>query len=252
MTNAPSAGSPLSEARKKIFFLVLQNPGVNLIKIAEELHMELSSAQQYLTTMEESGELRSVDQNGVHTYFIKRLGKETRSNKTQKTHAAISSLLSKNPGLYLSEIATMLHQSPQLTEYHLQTMEKNNVLLGVKEEGEYYRRYYLKNDTVGIRDKRLVSLLRQEHLFKIILVIMKQPGIRHKDLSEYIEVDPSTLTHHISRLKDYDLIDTTTDGKEKQYRIKNKKEIMSIVRRRVSAMITDSFEGIWKDLNLRK
>jgi predicted transcriptional regulator len=252
MTNTDQPSSSLSETRKKIFFLVLQNPGVNLIKIAEELHMETGYAQQYLNTMEENGEIRSVDENGICTYFIKRLGKETRDNKTQKTHAMISSLLSKNPGLYLSEIATMLHQSPQLTDYHLQTMEKNGFLIGVKEEGEYYRRYYLKNDSIGIRDKRIVALLQQEHLFKIILVIVKQPGIRHKDLSEFLGIDPSTLTHHMNRLKDDDLIETTAEGKEKMYRIKNKKEIMSIVRRRVSAMITESFTDIWKDLNLRK
>ena len=155
----------------------------------------------------------------------------TRNKRTQEIRSKISDLLSNNPGLYLSEIAEKLDMSAQLAEYHLLHMEKNDLIIGVKEEGGYYRRYFLKESGVGVRDKTILALLRQEHLLRIVLIIMKKPQIKHKELSEILEIHPSTLTHHLNRLDESGIINVITYGKEKGYSINDKKEIVWIIRR---------------------
>jgi len=239
------------ETCKKIYNLLSKNPGLPLTKIAEMLDMRITLTEHYLISMEESGEIFSLQKEGYNRYYIRIRGKGTRDIRTQKIRANISDLISKNPGLHLSKIAEKLNMSAQLAEYHLLYMEKNNIIIGVKEKGGYYRRFYIKGSDIGTRDKKIVALLRQEHLLRIVLIIMKRPTIQHKNLSRLLKIHPSTLTHHLNKLDECDIIDVITYGREKGYVINNKKEIIRIVRRYVIDIISDRFKDTWMDLNLR-
>ena len=45
----------------------------------------------------------------------------------------------------------------------------------------------------------------------------KNPNIQHKDLSNLLNIHPSTLTHHIIRLDEYGIIEIYTYGNKKPY-----------------------------------
>jgi len=80
---------------------------------------------------------------------------ETYEFKTQKQ---IYILISKQPGLNLSKIAEILRIDIELARYHLQHLEKNDLLTSTKDEG--FRRYYLKG-MIGVKDKKFLSLFNE-------------------------------------------------------------------------------------------
>ena len=68
-----------------------------------------------------------------------------------ETRRNIYDLITKNPGLHLSKIAQLLSLRLSLVEYHLRYLEKNNIILGISEEG--YKRYYIENVKIGAEEK---------------------------------------------------------------------------------------------------
>ena len=239
------------EICQKIYHLLIRNPGLQMRTIADILCLEVSLVEQHLNYLEDQGDIFSQRERGYTRYYTKKRKRGTREKRTLEIHTKIFALIEKSPGLHLSKIADELRMSAQLAEYHLTQLEKQGLIWGIKKEGGYYRRYYIKNGRVGIHDKQVVALMRQEHLLRIVLLITKNPGIHHKDLADLLHIHPSTLTHHMNRLNDSGVIEVTTFGKEKGYRVTNKKEIMRIMRRYVLDIITSRFQSIWDELEIR-
>ena len=240
-----------SETCKKIFDLLSINSGLTLDKIANILDLEISVTDSYLKFMEKRGEIIAIPKAGKTQYYIKQRGKGTRESRSSEIRKRIFDILSENPGLNLTAIAEKVEMSAQLAEYHLLFLERNNLVTSIKEKGGYYKRYYAASSEIGVREKKIVALLRQENILRIVLLLLKKPNMQHKVLSDILDIKPSTLSHHISRLEIYDVIEVVTHGREKGYKIKNKKEIISIIRRFVTDIITEGFNEMWDDLNAR-
>ncbi len=239
------------EAKKKIYNIISIDPGLPLSRIAELLNMQISSVEHYLRFMESEKEIISSSKGGYTRYYVRKRRKGTRNRRTQEIRRIIFDLLQDQPGLYLSKIAEKLNMSAQLAEYHLLSMEKNNRIIGVKEKGGYFRTYYLKDSGVGIDERRIVALLRQEHLLRIVLIILKHPNIQNKELARYLDITPGTLSHHLNRLDEYHIIEVISYGREKGYSIKKKKEITRIMRKYILDKITDRFTDTWTQLDSR-
>ena len=96
-----------------------------------------------------------------------------------ETRRDIYNLIEKNPGLHLSKIANLLSMRTSHVEYHLLFLEKNELIKSEKEKG--YKRYFIKGQ-VGVRDKRYFIMLRQKTVLHILLVLLKNEGMKHKTL----------------------------------------------------------------------
>lgn len=242
------------ETCRKIYDLLVKNPGLTLSLIAEKLNTHMSLIEQCLNSMELRKEIISLQERGSTRYYIrkKRKGRGgTRDRRTQEIRKQIFDLLLINPGLNLSKIAEKLNMSAQLAEYHLLYMQRNNLIIGVKEKGGYYKRFYVKDSEVDVKDKKIVALLRQEHLLRIVIIILKKPNIKHKELSRFLDIHPSTLSYHLNRLDEYGILNAVTYGKESGYNIRNKKEIIWIIRKYIIDVITERFRDMWEDLDPR-
>jgi len=241
------------ETRRRIYDLISKNPGLYLSKIAEMLNVRISLAEHILSSMEEKREIIAALEEGYIRYYIKKNRIEPHDIRTRETRRKIYVLISKNPGLHLSKIAEILDMRPSLAEYHLTQMQKNNLIVGVKEEGGYYKRFYLKDSDVGISDKNFLKLLRQELLLKVVLLLLKNSVLKHKELSERLNVVPSTLSYHLKKLIENGIIGLSSYGKEKGYTLKNRKEIIKILKKyefniELHLAIED-FKDIWGDLD---
>jgi predicted transcriptional regulator len=242
------------EIRKRIYDFIAEHPGTSSGRIAEFLNINPSRMEQYIQAMKEKKEIIPTHGDGHTRYFIRkrRRGRQgARDQRTQEIRKRIYDVVVKNPGLNLSKIAEMLNMSPQLAEYHLLYLQRNNIILGVKEKGGYYKRFYVKDSDVGTREKRIVALLRQEHLLNIVLAVLRHPNIKHKKLSQFLDIHPSTLSHHLNRLDECGLFDVITYGKESGYRVKNRKEIIWLIRRYILDVIVEGFRDMWEELDPR-
>jgi predicted transcriptional regulator len=156
----------------------------------------------------------------------------------------IYSLINKNPGLHFRRIVKLLDISLQLADYHLLYLEKLDLISSVKEAG--YKRYYINGD-IGRDDRKRLSLLRQEIPLKIILLLLKEYSLTHKDILKYFDIAASTLSYHLKKLVISGLIYIEFENNEKRYKIHDKKVIIDLLIKYKPFSMIDNFSKVWKD-----
>jgi len=156
------------ETWRKIFDLILKNPGLDSTQIAEELNMSISYVENCLRIMQENGEITASQEGEFVRYYVGKGTLESNGDRrTDDTRIRIYITISKNPGLHLSRIAETLNMSASLAEYHLSYMEKRDFIISIKDEKGYFKRYYIRDSDVGVKEKKILALLRQKILLRI-------------------------------------------------------------------------------------
>jgi len=159
----------------------------------------------------------------------------------------IYNLIESNPGLNLSDISKILELKVQLVDYHTRYLETNELITAVKEEG--FKRYYISGQT-GIKDKKMMGVLRQEIPLKIVLFLLEQPHSKHKEILENFDMAPSTLTYHINKLVKNEIIVFEDAQDKKGYTIINKKEIINFLTQYKPSKILKRFKETWTDFHI--
>jgi predicted transcriptional regulator len=164
-----------------------------------------------------------------------------------ETRRRIYDLIVKNPGLHLSKISELLNMRISLVEYHVIFLERNKIISSVKETG--FVRYYIAGES-GIKDKKILSLLRREIPLKIVLILLKFPYTKHKDLLKYFDIAPSTLSYHLKNLVKHEILSVHPSGDDKGYAVINGEEITNFLIRYKPYDVFDSFTDIWTDFKV--
>lgn len=162
-----------------------------------------------------------------------------------ETRRKIYDIVSRNPGLHLSKIADILKMRISLVEYHLLFLQKNRLIRGVKESG--YTRYYVEG-AVGISDKKILSILRQEIPLRVVLFLLKNDNSHHKEILKEVDVSPSTLSYHLKKMVDQGIISFNEKDKNQGYTIVNTEKIIKLLVNYKPYDLIDSFKDIWIDL----
>lgn len=165
-----------------------------------------------------------------------------------ETRRIIYDLIEKNPGLHLSKIAEMLNIRISLVEYHLAHLERNDVIIAIKDTG--YKRFYVKSVEIGVRDKKILALLRQETPLKIVLFLLKNPKSVHKDILSILDIAPSTLSYYLKKLIEKEIIIEGMLGEEKGYNVKDEKSIIGLLVRYKPYQLLESFKHVWLDFKV--
>ena len=132
----------------------------------------------------------------------------------------------KNPGLHLREISRKLNIPKTTLNYHLKYLEKENFLLG--KPGSRYTRYYATKK-VGNINKHILGLMRQDIPRRIILFFFLYPEHSITDISQDLEIPSTTISFHLKKLIDLDIIEKRRAGHSYAYRIKNQKEMYNML-----------------------
>jgi predicted transcriptional regulator len=160
----------------------------------------------------------------------------------------IFNLLSKNPGLNLSTIAEMLDVSIPLAVYHLRYLDKQGLIVSVKEAG--YKRYYIKGQ-MDVKSKKTLSLLRQEIPLRIVLFLLKHPYSHHKEIIKNFDIAPSTLSYHLKKLTNNEIIVEYRHGDKRGYVVVNEKEIIGLIIRYKPSKVLKRFKDAWADFSVK-
>ena len=156
--------------------------------------------------------------------------------------------------MYLSKIAEMLDMSIQLADYHLVYLQKNREIISARDPKGHYKRYYIVDSRIEKKDKKVLEILREEIPLKIVLLLLKHHNLKHKDIWEKLDILPSGLSYHLGKLVDSGIINASPYGKEKGYALKNREEIIRILKEYellLGLRLTiERFTDMWKDLSL--
>ena len=164
-----------------------------------------------------------------------------------ETRRKIFDILQKNPGLHLSKIAELLQMRVSHVEYHLNFLEKHDIITTEKETG--YKRFYIKG-TIGTQDKKYLSILRQKTLLYIILYLLKNNTVQHKDILENVTVSASTLSYHLNKLVKHNIVEVQRYGENKGYQLKNRNEIITWLIQYKPFDLYEEFVNVWNDLSI--
>jgi len=124
---------------------------------------------------------------------------------------------------------------------------QEKVIYSVKEAG--YIRYYVKGE-IATKDKKILSLMRQEIPLKIVLLLLKHTNLQHKEILKEVGVAPSTLSYHLKKLVKREIIEVQSYGEEKGYSIKNRETITGLIVQYKPYNLFESFKDIWVDLSV--
>lgn len=157
----------------------------------------------------------------------------------------IYDLISKKPGLNLNEIVKHLQIGHQLAGYHINYLIKNELIVAEAME-EAHRRYYIKGK-VGVIDKKLLPILRQDIPLEIILLLLQQSYLQHKDILAYFQLAPSTLSYYLKKLVKKGVIAVDVVGGIRQYYVVNQKEIIQCIVRYKPSPVYKRVTDTWVD-----
>jgi len=161
-----------------------------------------------------------------------------------ETRRNIFDILKKNPGLHLSKIAQTLKLRVSLVEYHLRYLEKHGLVQSDKHTG--YNRYFVIGEVKSIKKKNF-SILRQKTLLKIVLFLLKKRSAKHKEILNQMDISPATLSYHLKRLINDNILVVDKQGTSRVYRIKNSEELIMWLIKYKPYNLLDGFNEIWVD-----
>lgn len=161
----------------------------------------------------------------------------------------IYQLIEDVPGLHFREICRRLGMVPSVAEYHIRSLVKNELIVSRK-EGKF-KRYYVVG-TVDAREKALVGTLRKKVVRDILIHILLNPGINHKELHEFFDISLSTLSFHLKKLLKMGIIKVEKRGRESYYFVVDEEKVGNAIikyREDTGDKLADSFAEVWTSLH---
>ncbi len=160
----------------------------------------------------------------------------------------IYELVENQPGVHLSKIADHLEMNVSLAEYHLRFLEKNELIKSVKKKG--YKRYFPTKEQVEPEDKEILFELRKEIPLTIVFLLIENDRLTHKEILAEMDIAKSTLSYHLKKLEDMDILVSKKYGKKKGFSLKDRKEVVQLLVKYKPQDVLDGFADIWKDLSI--
>lgn len=138
----------------------------------------------------------------------------------------IYAYVTSHPGAYLREIQRALDAPMGSLEYHLDQLEKAG-LVAIEQDAN--KRFFPARTSA--EDVRLLSLLRREALRRIVSILLETGTCTHKELVARTSYPPSTVTFHVAKLVEAELVDRERDGRETRLTLRDPKQIHALLVR---------------------
>lgn len=166
-----------------------------------------------------------------------------------ETRRSIYDCIKEFPGIHLREIQRKLEMPMGLLEYHLLFLERNRLVSFEKEDR--YKRFYPSKS--GIKNKAILSLLRQDIPRKIIILLLEGETARHGDLLGHLEISPSTLSFHLKKMVKAKVVHQEKKGRTRSYSVIDRETVIeTLITYQDSFLdeLVDRFAEMWLGISL--
>lgn len=160
----------------------------------------------------------------------------------------IIDIIKNKPGIHFREILREAEIAMGELEYHLHILEKLNIIS--KTATSYYTRYYPAYE-LGIDDKRIMELLRQEMLREILLFIISMENPSHGDIAKEFGLIKSTTSFYLDKLLKKGIINKEKSGRNVIYTVNEPQRILRLIllyRKGFGDEIVKRVEDLWANL----
>ena len=126
----------------------------------------------------------------------------------------IISQVLKTPGIHHNELLRTCNLQKGQLQWHLDILLKNGIVQ--KEIQGQYTLYYAKNKNINSPQSVKEGILDSSSTKKILDIIIENPGINLTNIAKRIKLARSTITYHIEKLVDANLIKVQKKGRKKE------------------------------------
>ncbi|HII88651.1 TPA: winged helix-turn-helix transcriptional regulator [Candidatus Woesearchaeota archaeon] len=138
----------------------------------------------------------------------------------------IFSLVIRYAGCHFRELERISKLAPSTLSYHLHYLVKGGLLSEIREGNT--RRYFPQ--VFKHENKKILSLLRQESMRKILLVLLINDSCQHQELCERVHVSPSTISWHLKKLEESHVVTCSKEGRTTRYSLSiDKEELVKLI-----------------------
>ena len=135
-------------------------------------------------------------------------------------------VVNKFAGCHFREIERKSGMSTGSVNYHLGYLTKYGLIKEEKEGNNI--RYFPKE--FNSENKKLLVLLRQKSIRRILIYIITNKNCNHEQIVKFVKLSPSTVSWHLKKLEDENIITFTKKGRKTHYDLLiNKEEIINLL-----------------------
>lgn len=152
-------------------------------------------------------------------------------------------LVETYPGLHLRELAREADVSEALAGYHLDRLEADDHVRSEAEAG--FRRFYPVDAPAPTADEReLLNILRRAVPLEIVVYLLEEGASVHADVTDQLGLAKSTVTYHVSNLRDAGIVERLDDGR---FALSDPRRIERLlIRWEPPEDLTDRFADLWR------
>ncbi len=150
------------------------------------------------------------------------------------------------PGIHMRELQRKTGLALGTLRYQIRFLEKHGLIVE-KKEGRLVTYYPTSGKVVDARDKKYLTILRQELPRLIVLHLMMHPHSAHREMKGHFNISPSTLSYHLKRLMEAEIIGK--DARGRYYVLDEGRVAKVLITYRqsfVDAMV-DAFVRFWEN-----
>jgi predicted transcriptional regulator len=156
--------------------------------------------------------------------------------------------INDHPGCYLRQIKKDLELSMGTTQYHLNYLIKSKRITFVRRG--LRKNYFINGVFFSPNGFNLLQVLSQETAREILLFIIEKTNATQPDLIKSFGISGASVSWHIKRLLDLNLISESRSGKYKRYTIATDPEILINIVKNFRPGLWDKWSNRLADVSL--
>ena len=159
---------------------------------------------------------------------------------------SIYSLISTSPGLHFREIQRRTKIATGQLTYHLNYLQKVG-LIKIENDGEYLR--YYAHIKITDDERRILELVRQKSIRHILLYLLENNNCNHEYLAKNLDIAPSTISWHLKKLIDANIVNKEIEGRRSFYSVNNPELIKKVLIKYKESfldILVDRFIEMWE------
>ncbi|WMW25034.1 winged helix-turn-helix transcriptional regulator [Methanolobus sediminis] len=164
-----------------------------------------------------------------------------------ETRKRIYELIRDSPGVHLRELTRRLDIVIGSLQYNLYYMEKKNMIYSIKDED--YVRYFVKDRKFGKNERNILFFLRRTPCRHILINLLQNGTMNNKELSDAVDLSPSTVSWHLNKLAGSGIITKEKVGRVSNFTVADPElvaELLILYKESFLDSLLDSFIDMWE------
>jgi len=163
-------------------------------------------------------------------------------DETEGTAGKLLSYIQDNPGSHLRRIKRATGLSMGTIQYQLGRLEKTGKITSTR-RGLY--KYYFPTGLFKENEKDVLEVLTHETARRILMFIIEQKNPSQIDIVNRMKISTASVSWHVRRLIDLNIIDEVKEGKYKKY------QLHEIDPKFIIRLLKNYYPNIWDKWSVR-